>query len=966
MNRKLYKLMNWPEIESIVYSESDNPHGILGPHVSGSQTLFQVFLPGAVNVRLEQKTGDKSYRMEMADESGFFAVLVPGKEPGNYRYVAEFPDGSILSFSDPYRYSPQISKKDLAAFSAGSCPDPYRFMGAHVMTLGGEKGTYFTIWAPNALRVSVIGDFNRWDGRINQMRRLGSSGIFEIFIPGVSEGDSYKYEIKKKDKNIALKTDPYGFGMEERPGLASVVRDVDSFEWDDDKWMKAREKADVRSMPLSVCEYLVSGEGSHDEEEDLPNWRMMAGRLIPFIKDSGFTHVEILPVMEQSGERSRGNETVGFYAPAARYGTPDDLQYFVNEMHKAGIGVILGWSVSQFSADDHGLEKFDGTSLYEPMDPRREFLPGTGTKLFDHGKNQVREFLSGNAFYWLEKYHIDGICADSVAVMLYLDYGKSGGDWAPNIYGGNENLDAVSFIRELNDQVHEEFAGAFMIAEEGAAWPGVTEDTSLDGLGYDFKWNADWISGTMDYLKEDPLFRAGVHDRLMEGFSYSFRERYMIGYSHTDAVESDYGFERQLFGTDELYLSSVRVFLAWMFAHPGRKLVFLGNGTTFMNDPDENNYPGWNVENGSDQKKLRALLKALLKLYRSEDALHVADDDESGFEWINCLNPERSVYSFMRKTENENDTVVVVVNFAGSVQEVELGVPYDGRYNLLLDTDMKKFGGTGTAREKSVRARSAEVDGRPFSIDILMGPQSAVFLRYTPYDDQERSEIALEKAEEERAASAAARKEAKKYKGEQDEAMRQAEEAMQNLEEAQKNAADAERKLIDARNREKILRERGEREISLARRKIEEARISAERIERNVNDRNASAAEQVRAAEELLNEARARIEEEDRNLKEAGEATENASRSREEAVRKASEADARMKQFQEIAGRAVKAAESVGRKARDTADAVGRKARDTADAVGRKARDTADNVTRKVSRGSGKKASGDTGKNSGR
>nr|MCR5304788.1 alpha amylase C-terminal domain-containing protein [Lachnospiraceae bacterium] len=419
---------------------------------------------------------------------------------------------------------------------------------------------------------------------------------------------------------------------------------------------------------------------------------------------------------------------------------------------------------------------------------------------------------------------------------------------------------------------------------------------------------------------------------------------------HAEALSDEDVPEQKLFGEGEIYYSTLRVFLAWLIAHPGRKLLFLGDGSVTDPGTDGRHCIDWDKLKEADHKKIRVLLKALLKLYRTEKALYMYDDDETGFEWINCLNPERCVYSFMRKTDKENETVVVIVNFAGSVQEVELGVPYDGRYNVLLDTDQKKFGGQGVNKEKSVRARSVEVDGRPFSIDMTLGPQSALFMRYTPYDDKERSEIALEKAEEERVASAAARKEARKYKGAQDEAQRRAAEAEENLEAARKSAENAEQELIKARNHEKIVKERGERETALARRKIEEARISAERTERNVNDRNAAAAEQVRIAEEVLREARNRIELENTNLKNAGEDTENASRNRQEAVRKASEADERMKQFQEIAFRAVKAAGAVGKKAKDTADSVGKKAKDTADSVGKKARSTADAVGKKVSR----------------
>lgn len=428
MNKRLYKLMNWAEIEGIIYSESDNPHEILGAHISGSNVVVQAFLPGARKVRIQPETGDKIYQMECVDETGYFAAMIPGKTLFSYEYIAEYEDGSLKKVKDAYNFKPQITKEDAEKFNAGIHYTIYEKLGAHPMKLDGVDGVYFAVWAPNAVRVSTVGDFNGWDGRVHQMRRLWDSGIFEIFIPGVKEGDCYKFELKAKGGMTYLKADPYAFGQQLRPDTASVVRSLDGFEWEDAKWMKNRKKAQEVNSPISIYELYLGSFAKPEDERPYLNYRELAPKIIDYMKQMNYTHVELMPVMEHPFDGSWGYQVIGYYAPTARYGTAEDFMYFMNEMHKAGIGVILDWVPAHFPRDTHGLSNFDGTCLYEHADPRQGSHPHWGTLIYNYGRPEVKNYLIANALYWLEQYHADGIRMDAVASMLYLDYGKNSED----------------------------------------------------------------------------------------------------------------------------------------------------------------------------------------------------------------------------------------------------------------------------------------------------------------------------------------------------------------------------------------------------------------------------------------------------------------------------------------------------------------------------------------------------------
>ena len=504
MTNKLYKLMNWPKIEEIIYSESDNPHELLGPHKSGSQTLFQAYFPEAQSVKirfLEEEAGAGEIEMELADEDGFFAALMPGKEVPPYQYEVTDKDGTVTMWGDPYRHEPLITRGDTEKFKNGIHYTIYEKLGAHPCVLDGEEGTYFAVWAPGAMRISVVGDFNGWDGRIHQMRRLWDSGIFELFVPGAKEGANYKYEIKLKGGLTYLKADPYGNAAQKRPDNASVIADLTRFKWEDQAFVNGRAQFQTGNAPVSIYEMYLGSFVEPDEGEDYANYRQIAPRVIEYVQKMGYTHVELMPVMEHPFDGSWGYQVIGYYAPTARYGTPEDFMFFVNELHKAGIGVILDWVPAHFPRDTYGLSNFDGTCLYEHKDPRQGFHPHWGTLIYNYGRPEVSNYLIANALFWVEQFHADGIRMDAVASMLYLDYGKNDGEWVANIYGGNENLEAIEMIKHLNSILKKRNPGVLSIAEESTAFPLITGSLDKGGLGFDLKWNMGFMNDYLNYIK---------------------------------------------------------------------------------------------------------------------------------------------------------------------------------------------------------------------------------------------------------------------------------------------------------------------------------------------------------------------------------------------------------------------------------------------------------------------------------
>ena len=759
MNNRLYRLMNWPGIEAIVYSEEDNPHRLLGPHPEGSSTLLQAFWPGARSIRLLRE-GKRELEMEQADEAGFFAVLFPGNKPVRYKLRITCADGSVREIEDPYRFAPIITKEETARFSAGIHYEAYRMLGAHLMTADGVAGVHFAVWAPNAMRVSVVGDFNNWDGRIHQMRRLWDSGIFEIFVPGVEEGVNYKFELKVKGGLTYLKADPYAFGQQLRPDTASVVRSIDGFPWEDGDWIGKREQTDYAKQPVSVYEMYLGSFAKPEDGRYYYNYRELAPKVISYVKEMGYTHVELMPVMEHPLDGSWGYQVIGYYAPTARYRTPQDFMYFINELHKAGIGVILDWVPAHFPRDTWGLAAFDGTCLYEHKDPRQGVHPHWGTLIYNYGRPEVRNYLIANALYWIEQYHADGIRMDAVASMLYLDYGKSDGQWVANMYGGNENLEAVEFLKHVNSMIEKRGRGALSIAEESTAWPRVTGVLDEDGLGFSFKWNMGWMNDFLGYIRNDPYFRSYHHNELTFSMVYAYSEKFMLVFSHDEVVHGKATMLGKMPGEEPERFANLRASYGYMMAHPGKKLLFMGQDIGEYDEWNEERSVEWELLKEKKHDGVRLFVKRLNELYRSCPALYEKDTSWEGFEWISCMDSDECTLSWLRKTDKPEETLLVSVNFANVERRgYSIGVPFAGKYKEILNSDDKKYGGEGRVNAAVKASVQKECDGREHSIKIRQAPLSISIFSCTPYTEEELA--AFRRTAEEKAQKKAALKAAK-------------------------------------------------------------------------------------------------------------------------------------------------------------------------------------------------------------
>ncbi len=730
MNNKLYKLMNWPKIEEIVYSECDNPHEILGPHPVGNQILFQCFYPGAMSAKLRLMDKRKDYSMEMISEEGYFAVLLPAKEMGEYRYVVNDGINRDVLMLDAYRHAPLITKEDTDKFKNGIHYTIYEKLGAHPCVLDGDEGTYFAVWAPNAIRVSVVGDFNRWDGRMHQMRRLWGSGIFELFVPQAMSGMNYKFEIKAQGGLTYLKADPYGNGAELRPNSASVIEDIEDFPWHDETFVNGRESFQIGNVPVSIYEMNMGSFVEPEGEKKFANYRVIAPKVIEYVKKLGYTHVQLMPIMEHPFDGSWGYQTIGYYAPTSRYGNPEDFMYFVDELHKAGIGVILDWVPAHFPKDGHGLSDFDGTCLYEHLDPRQGEHAFWGTKIFNYGRPQVANYLIANALFWVEKYHVDGIHVGAVASMLYLDYGRNNGEWIANMYGGNENLEAIEFIKHLNTIMKKRNPGVLMIAEETTAYPLVTEEISQGGLGFDLKWNNGYSNDFISYIKTPVESRQNCHNELIFSMIYAYSEKFILAFSHDDVVHGKGSMAFKMPGIIEERFANLRLSYAYKMMHPGKKLLFMGQDIAELDEWNENHYVKWNLTEYPMHKGVLDLCADLNYMYREEEALYICDDSGKGFEWINPIAEDKTCLSFLRKGSGEKDILLVVANFSDTEKELRTGFPYQGNLEEILNTDDVKYGGTGIVNAEVIETISDGCDDKPYSLYIKLAPYSLSVLRY--------------------------------------------------------------------------------------------------------------------------------------------------------------------------------------------------------------------------------------------
>lgn len=702
MDEKLYKYMDWPRIEAVVYGEEVSPKDVMGPRITKDGVLIQVFFPEAKSAKVI--AGKKEYQMEMEDEAGYFAVLLPAKRIPKYSFLVQWEDYE-KQWTDPYQYSGQMLPEEEKAFCAGVYYESYKKLGAHLMTVDGVEGTYFAVWAPNAQRVSVVGDFNNWDGRFLMMHRMPMSGIFELFVPDIKAGTLYKYEIKEKSGKISLKADPYGFGAEKPKDCASVVTDLSGFSWDDGEWMEARKKYDDRKQPISIY------------ETDITKWES-GEELAEFMKETGYTHVEFKPVMEYLEESTGGYSTSSYYAPTSRFGTPEKFQKAVNLLHQAEVGVILDWTPAQFPRFEGGLEKFDGTPLYEIPDESASVHPMWGTMLYNYGSPMVRDFLIGNACFWTEVYHVDGFRMDDVDAMLYLDYGRNMGEWQPNLYGTNENLYAVEFLKHLNSIVKKRNPGVLLIAQEDGLWPELTDSVENDHLGFDYKWSGGWTRDFLEYLASEPENRKRSHDQLTLSTLYAYSEHYILTLGSRDVGTLD-DFRKRIWGDENQKEAEIRAAYGYMTLHPGCK----------MSAPDK-----------EMPKALKEYIRDLNTLYKEQPALWKKDDDYEGLEWIQLMKYEENVLTFLRKTENPSETLLAVCNFAADTYEnYQVGVPYAGKYKEIFNSDLKKYGGNGVGNPRVKTAKSQEWDERPYSIKMKIPALGILVFSVTPQEETKKA-----------------------------------------------------------------------------------------------------------------------------------------------------------------------------------------------------------------------------------
>ncbi len=728
MNNKLYKMMNWPEIEEIIYSDGDNPHRILGAHKVGNSYLIQAFYPDADAMSVYVENTKKEYEMELADEAGFFAVLVPYVDKFKYKFLIKDSTGKAKSIHDPYAFEPLMDREDFIKFGSGIHYHIFEKLGAHIKTRNGVDGTEFAVWAPSASRVSVIGDFNNWDGRLCQMHRLDPIGIFEIFVPGASEFDGYQFEVKTRSGLVYKRPDPFAIESKGENGIISVIRKPKQIAWTDEKWLAARRKFDLDESALSICEIsLEAFAGRHGQKSSMEE---VTRDILEYVQNHGFNTVELMPVMKHLP--GHFYHILDFFALDDSSGNIEEFQNFVNTMHNAGIRVILDWVPTFFPKSSCGLSDFDGRTLYEYSDPRVGIHPKSGDLIFDYGRKEVSNFLISNALYWIENFHIDGLRTSDISRILYLDYDRKPGEWLPNIYGGNENLEALEFVKHLNQVIHKNNPGVLTITKETACWPQLTDTVDAGGLGFDYKWNNGWTRDFLSYMENDPIFRGGHHDELTFSLIYSYTERFILALTHEDIEKGLEGLYYLMPGDSSQKMANLRLALSFMMVHPGRKHLYMEPDALTV---DQAVF----VEN---------LLHKLNELYYSHEALHQLDSSDSGFEWINNMAADECMISFVRKSSNDKEMLLVVANMAGIERDFEIGVPIDGRYTEIFNSDDLSYGGTGVLNSGKKETKRVEVDGRNYSITVKLGAVSLAIFSFIPYTEQEKKIRAIKEEEE--------------------------------------------------------------------------------------------------------------------------------------------------------------------------------------------------------------------------
>ena len=722
--RKAVFAINWMEVDALVQGIHNNPHHILGMHECIDDLYINAYLPGAKVVNAIEVSTRKKYTLVSERVPGFFSVVIKDKKPFEYKLNVRFDNGDEVTYFDPYVFEPVIDPIDISLFNEGKHYSIYEKMGAHPMTVDGVEGVLFAVWAPNADRVSVVGNFNNWDGRRHPMRKLDYSGIYELFIPGKLVGEIYKYEIKAKSGQVFMKSDPYAFSSEVRPANASRIVDI-SYKWKDAAWMEKREDKNTDEQPMAIYEMHLGSWKRPTDGREFYNYRDIASLLADYLLMMNYNYVELMPIMEHPYDPSWGYQVTGYYAPTSRYGSPADFMYFVDYLHSKGIGVILDWVPAHFPKDEHGLGRFDGTALYEHENPKRGEHPHWGTYIYNYGRNEVRNFLVANALYWAEKYHIDGIRIDAVASMLYLDYGRGDGEWLPNIYGGNENLEAIDFIKEVNSKMHELHKGVIMIAEESTAWPMMTHPVEAGGLGFDYKWNMGWMNDFLNYMKLDPLYRKYHHNDLTFSMVYAYSEKFILVLSHDEVVHEKGSMIAKMPGGYEDKFSNLRVAYGYMMTHPGKKLLFMGQEIAQFTEFNENAEVDWSLFEFDAHVFMQGYVKELNELYKTEPALYELDSSPEGFTWINCNSANTSLLSYVRKGKKESDTLLIICNFTPMEHKAyKLATPSGGRWQEIFSSDNNRYGGEGRNNKTVKQAKKAECDGQEHYISVTVPPLS--------------------------------------------------------------------------------------------------------------------------------------------------------------------------------------------------------------------------------------------------
>ena len=713
------------DADRILQGRHDDPFGVLGRHKRGASTYVIAFDPAAES--MAAATEKKTYPLDPVDGApGIFAGK--GPKDGGYTLRCTGRDGATWDYEDAYRFGPVMGELDEYLLGEGTHLRMWTALGAHVMDVDGVSGTHFAVWAPNAQRVSVVGDWNAWDGRRNQMRKRGATGVWEIFLPGIGEPHAYKYEIVGPDGQVQpLKADPIGFGAQHPPETASLVRDIRGYGWHDDDWMATRQASNARSAPISIYEVHLGSWRRHDDDRPL-SYKEAAEELVDYVHDMGFTHIELLPISEFPFDGSWGYQPVGMFAPTVRFGPPHEFRDLVDAAHQKGLGVLIDWVPAHFPTDAHGLAKFDGTHLYEHADPKEGFHHDWNTLIYNFGRTEVQNFLVANALYWLEEYHLDGLRVDAVASMLYRDYSRKEGEWVPNKDGGRENYEAIGMLRNMNATTYREVPGIMTVAEESTSFPGVSRPVDAGGLGFGYKWNMGWMNDTLRYIAEDPIYRKYHHHQMTFGLHYAFSENFILPISHDEVVHGKGSMIRKMPGDEWEKFANLRAYYGFMWGHPGKKLLFMGNEIAQWAEWNHNAQLDWPTLENPSHKGIQSLVRDLNRLYQDTPALHAKDCEPEGFQWVEANDAEESVYAWIRRGGPDDPEVVCVVNMTPVNREGWLcGFPKPGRWREALNTDAAVYGGGDRGNWGSVEASGEGWHGQPHSARITIPPLSALF-----------------------------------------------------------------------------------------------------------------------------------------------------------------------------------------------------------------------------------------------